>query len=53
MGYWLGMPTWLVRLGWTLLFLVYGLGAVLYVLFWIFMPAWDQIPEDYEQRAGG
>jgi phage shock protein PspC (stress-responsive transcriptional regulator) len=33
--------------------LAYGLGVVLYVLLWIFMPVWDQVPEDYEERAGG
>lgn len=52
-GYWVGIPTWLVRLGWTLLFLVYGLGGIVYILFWIFMPVWDDVPEDYDQRAGG
>jgi phage shock protein PspC (stress-responsive transcriptional regulator) len=52
-GYWLGIPTWLVRVGCTLLFLVYGLGGLVYVLFWLFMPVWEQVPEDYEQRAGG
>jgi phage shock protein C len=52
-GYWLGVPTWLVRLLWTVTVLAYGLGAVLYILLWIFMPAWDQVPADYEERAGG
>jgi len=52
-GYWLGIPTWLVRLIWTALALVYGVGAVLYILLWVFMPAWDGVPEGYENRAGG
>jgi len=52
-GYWLGVPTWLVRLVWTVLVLLYGVGAILYILLWIFMPIWDAVPEDYEQRAGG
>jgi phage shock protein PspC (stress-responsive transcriptional regulator) len=52
-GYWLGVPTWLVRLGWTLLLLCYGVGGIVYVLLWIFMPAWEVVPADYEQRAGG
>ncbi len=52
-GYWLGVPTWLVRLIWTALVLAYGVGAVLYVLLWVFMPAWDGVPEGYDDRAGG
>ena len=52
-GYWLGMPTWLVRIVWAFLLLAYGLGGFLYVLLWIFMPVWTKIPEDYEQRADG
>lgn len=52
-GYWLGVPTWLVRLVWTVLLLAYGLGGILYVLLWIFMPVWGGVPEDYEERAGG
>jgi phage shock protein PspC (stress-responsive transcriptional regulator) len=52
-GYWLGFPTWLVRLLWTLLLLAYGLGGILYILLWIFMPIWDRVPDDYEERAGG
>jgi phage shock protein PspC (stress-responsive transcriptional regulator) len=52
-GYWLGIPTWLVRLIWTALVLAYGVGAVIYVLLWIFMPTWDGVPEGYEERAGG
>ncbi len=52
-GYWLRMPTWIVRLIWTVLLFAYGLGGLLYLLLWIFMPAWDRVPEDYNQRAGG
>ena len=52
-GYWLGIPTWLVRIVWAVLLLAYGIGGILYILLWIFMPAWDQVPEDYEERAGG
>ncbi len=52
-GYWLGVPTWIVRLLWTLMVLVLGFGLLLYVLLWIFMPVWDRVPEDYETRAGG
>ena len=52
-GYWLGIPTWLVRIVWAVLLLAYGMGGILYILLWIFMPAWDQVPEDYEERAVG
>jgi len=53
MGYWLRVPTWLVRLAWTVLLLVYGVGGIVYVLLWVFMPVWDAVPADYEERAGG
>jgi phage shock protein PspC (stress-responsive transcriptional regulator) len=53
MGYWLRVPTWLLRLGWTILLLVYGIGGIVYVLLWIFMPRWEAVPADYEERAGG
>jgi phage shock protein PspC (stress-responsive transcriptional regulator) len=52
-GYWLGIPTWLVRVVWAFLGLVYGLGVLLYVLLWIFMPKWEEVPADYAERAGG
>jgi phage shock protein PspC (stress-responsive transcriptional regulator) len=52
-GYWIGMPTWLVRLVLILLVLAYGFGLLLYLLLWIFMPVWDGVPDDYEERAGG
>jgi phage shock protein C len=53
MGYWLRVPTWLLRLGWTILLLVYGIGGIVYLLLWIFMPKWEAVPADYEERAGG
>lgn len=52
-GYWLGVPTWLVRVVWAFLILVYGLGILLYLLLWVFMPKWESVPEDYTERAGG
>ena len=52
-GYWLGVPTWIVRLAWTLSILLMGFGLLLYVLLWIFMPAWDPVPADYDARAAG
>ena len=53
MGYWLRVPTWLLRLGWTVLLLVYGIGGIVYVLLWIYKTRWATVPADYEERAGG
>jgi phage shock protein PspC (stress-responsive transcriptional regulator) len=47
------MPTWLVRLIWTVMVLAYGVGGILYILLWIFMPVWESSPQGYEERAGG
>ncbi len=52
-GYWAGMPTWLVRLALLVLAFVYGIGVGTYILLWIFMPAWGETPPDYSERAGG
>jgi len=52
-GYWLGIPTWLVRVVWAFLVCVVGVGILIYVLLWIFMPTWEQVPGDYAERAGG
>lgn len=52
-AYWLAIPAWIVRLVLTLLVLVFGFGVLLYILLWIFMPTWTDVPEDYERRAGG
>jgi phage shock protein PspC (stress-responsive transcriptional regulator) len=52
-AYWAALPAWVVRLVLTLSVLFMGFGFLLYILLWIFMPAWDQTPEDYEAVAGG
>ena len=52
-AYWLGIPAWLARLVLTLSVLCLGFGALLYVLLWIFMPAWEETPADYDAVAGG
>lgn len=51
-AYWLGAPTWLVRLIFILAALTGG-GLLVYVLWWILMPAWDETPSDYEQITIG
>lgn len=52
-AYWLGVPTWAVRLVVAMSVLFFGSGALLYVLLWVFMPAWEATPEDYEAVSGG
>ena len=52
-GYALGVPAWAVRLVVTFSVVFYGFGALLYILLWIFMPAWEETPADYDAVAGG
>ncbi len=52
-AYWMAVPAWIVRLVWTVMLLMYGVGGLLYILLWIFMPVWDPIPPDFDARAGG
>ena len=51
-SYWLGFHVWLTRLAWTIAVLSYGIGIGLYVLLWVFMPAWDETPTDYKEVTG-
>jgi phage shock protein PspC (stress-responsive transcriptional regulator) len=54
LGYSLGVPTWVLRLTVTVLTFFYGIGAVAYLLLWVFMPQWPPgQPADYDQVAGG
>ena len=50
-GYWLGWPTWLIRLILVLLVLSVGSGLLAYILLWIFMPSTDELPADYDERT--
>ncbi len=52
-AYWLGFPSWLVRLAWVLAFFCYGAGLLFYILLWIFMPKWEITPDDYDSVSGG
>lgn len=52
-AYWLGLPTWVVRLVWSAAAIFYGFGALLYLLLWIFMPKWEEVPLDYDRVTGG
>lgn len=51
-GYWIGIPVWIVRLFWTCIFLFVGIGAIVYILLWIFVSKWEDIPEDYYEVTG-
>ena len=46
LAYWIGMPTWLVRL---IFFIFIGKLLLLYLILWIFMPEWEKTPDDYEK----
>lgn len=51
-AYMLGVPTWLVRMGWTLAaFLTCGVPLLAYLLLWVFMPRWHIDPSDYSART--
>lgn len=50
-AYWLGWPTWLLRAIWVLLVLTIGTGILAYIVFWILMPATDELPPDYDERT--
>ncbi len=52
-AYWIGLPVWLVRVAWIISVLVCGFGILPYVLLWMFMPIWDETPEDFEQVTAG
>ena len=50
-GYWLGWPTWVIRVLLLVLVLTAGTGVLVYIILWIFMPATDELPPDYDQRT--
>lgn len=60
LSYAIGVPTWVTRIAFFVLagstaiaeFLGCSL-AGLYILLWIFMPAWVQTPADFLERTGG
>jgi phage shock protein PspC (stress-responsive transcriptional regulator) len=50
-AYWLGWPTWILRVLLVLLVVFAGSGILAYILLWIFMPAVDELPSDYDERT--
>jgi phage shock protein PspC (stress-responsive transcriptional regulator) len=53
LAYWLGIPVWIVRMIWTASVVYFGVGFLLYVILWIFVPNWDEDPKDYDEITGG
>lgn len=49
-AYFIGIQTWIIRLIFFLL-AIYGDGlgvmVIIYILLWIFAPAWETTPDDY------
>lgn len=52
LAYFFGIPLWIVRLTWALLFFGAGAGGIVYVLLWIFLPVWDSVPKDFFKVTG-
>jgi len=48
-AYTLGIPTWIIRVVWLAIIVSYGIGLLIYILFWIFMPKWEKTPDDYDE----
>ncbi|MDO8523442.1 MAG: PspC domain-containing protein [bacterium] len=52
LAYYLGMPTWIVRLVWAILIFGAGTGLFLYILLCIFVPKWDGVPKNFAEITG-
>lgn len=50
-AYWLGWPTWVVRVLTVIVTLVTGFAILIYVVLWIFMPAASELPPNYNDRT--
>jgi phage shock protein PspC (stress-responsive transcriptional regulator) len=50
-AYWLGWPTWVVRVLTVIVTLFTAVPILVYIVLWIFMPAASQLPSDYEDRT--
>lgn len=52
-AYYLGIPTWVVRLLWALIIAIgVGFPITVYILLWVFVPSWHNDPDDYLERTG-
>ena len=52
MAYFIGLPAWIVRLVWFCSIWFAGTGLGLYIILWIFVPAWESTPDDYDEVTG-
>jgi len=50
-AYWLGWPTWVVRVLTVIVVLFTAVPILVYIVLWIFMPAASELPSDYEDRT--
>jgi phage shock protein C len=50
-AYWLSIEVWLMRLMWIVL-LLYGIGFVAYILFWIVLPKEETASPDFDAVTG-
>ena len=50
-AYWLGWPAWMIRALTVALVIFAGSGVLAYIILWIFMPASEELPPDYEERT--
>ncbi len=51
LAYWFGCPTWVMRALAVGLVVIGGTGFLGYIILWIFMPATDELPQDYDERT--
>ena len=51
LGYYFNVDPTLIRILWMILILTYGIGILVYVLFWIAMPLVDRRPENRSQQV--
>jgi len=52
LAYYMGWPTWVIRVAWFLFISAGGTGLGAYILLWIFMPTWDELPKDFNDVTG-
>ena len=52
LAYYLGMPTWIIRMAWFSSVIFYGFGGVAYIMLWMFLPEWNVTPRDYDKVTG-
>jgi phage shock protein PspC (stress-responsive transcriptional regulator) len=43
-AYFIGVQVWLIRILWVCIFP--------YILFWVFVPQWREIPSDFDEVTG-